>query len=376
MLSKENLPFRHDIEEICPALLDAFNAFEKALRWFDPGMLSFLREKLRPFAVRLESVERRLNLIDPKGEHPAVGQFREATSLVCEALRLFAAPVGIQESIMQMLKARRKICRAQEILYSLRGLSWRVNSYFLEEPLRGRLGELDPESPARGNVGIHHVGQDENPYVRGTFSLYVPESYDGFGAWPLVIALHGGFGHGRDFLWTWLREARGRRFLLLSPTSTGATWSLTGDDVDWDLLQRALKYTMTNWSVDAGRLLLTGISDGGTYALRCGLRQETPFTVLAPFSCTLPAFNLRHAPERRIMWVHGTLDWMFSVDLARKYAAMLKDAGAEVIFREIGNLSHTYAREAHDSVLAWFDPACALSLPEEGDAAGQSAPSA
>ena len=30
--------------------------------------------------------------------------------------------------------------------------------------------------------------------------------------WTVVtyMFLHGGFGHGRDFLWTWLREARSR----------------------------------------------------------------------------------------------------------------------------------------------------------------------
>ena len=47
-----------------------------------------------------------------------------------------------------------------------------------------------------------------------------------------VVALHGGSGSGRDFLWTWLREARGRRFLLAAPTAQGPTWSLMGPDLD------------------------------------------------------------------------------------------------------------------------------------------------
>ena len=360
MVSEERLPLGREVEEVCQRLLDAFNAFEKALRWFDPGAMSLLREKLRPFAGSLESAEGRLEQIDPEGKRSVVGQLREATVLAGESHRLCGASVGMAESIMQVMKARRKMCRAQEILYTLRRISPSVNRYFLEEPLWKRIAECDPERPLDRRVGLHHGGAHETPYARGACSLYVPETYDGLRAWPLVVALHGGFGHGRDYLWTWLREARSRRFLLLAPSSTGTTWSLTGDDADWEPLQRALNDTITNWSVDDRRILLTGMSDGGTYALRCLMRRENPFTAFALFSSVLPAFDFRYVAERRVMWVHGSLDWMFPVDLARRYAAMLGDAGADVTFREIENLSHTYPGEQNDAVLTWFDPACVL----------------
>ena len=48
----------------------------------------------------------------------------------------------------------------------------------------------------------------------------------------LIVALHGGSGHGRDFLWTWLVEARTRGAILLSPSSLDSTWSLMGRDLD------------------------------------------------------------------------------------------------------------------------------------------------
>ena len=60
----------------------------------------------------------------------------------------------------------------------------------------------------------------------------MPECYDGSRDWPLVVALHGGSGRGDEFLWTWLREVRGRRFLLLAPTSLGSTWSLDAPALD------------------------------------------------------------------------------------------------------------------------------------------------
>src|SRR5260370_15074993 len=38
----------------------------------------------------------------------------------------------------------------------------------------------------------------------------VPEYYTADRGWPLVMALHGGSGNGRGFLWSWLRDARSR----------------------------------------------------------------------------------------------------------------------------------------------------------------------
>ena len=58
-----------------------------------------------------------------------------------------------------------------------------------------------------------HVGGPAG--TRGAFSLYVPEYYDAARAWPLVVAMHGGSGNGGAFLWSWLREARTRGFILL-----------------------------------------------------------------------------------------------------------------------------------------------------------------
>ena len=46
------------------------------------------------------------------------------------------------------------------------------------------------------------------------------------------MALHGGSGHGRLFLWSWLREARARGVILVAPTAIGDTWSLMEPDMD------------------------------------------------------------------------------------------------------------------------------------------------
>src|SRR5258706_12622872 len=130
------------------------------------------------------------------------------------------------------------------------------------------------------------------------------------------MALHGGSGTGHQFLWSWLRDARSRGTILVAPTSVGSTWALTGDDVDTPNIGRILDSIRSEWAVDAARLLLTGMSDGGTFTYVSGLETGSPFTHLAPVSAAFhPLLAEMIEPARvrglPIHIVHGALDWMF-----------------------------------------------------------------
>jgi phospholipase/carboxylesterase len=52
--------------------------------------------------------------------------------------------------------------------------------------------------------------------------------------------------------------------------------------------------------------------------------------------------------------VHGALDWMFPVSIARTARRALTAAGAKVTYREIADLSHTYPRDEGSAMLDWF----------------------
>jgi phospholipase/carboxylesterase len=58
--------------------------------------------------------------------------------------------------------------------------------------------------------------------------------------------------------------------------------------------------------------------------------------------------------------VHGALDWMFPVSIARTAQRALTAAGAKVTYREIADLSHTYPRDENSGMLDWFLPQTAL----------------
>ena len=91
------------------------------------------------------------------------------------------------------------------------------------------------------------------------------------------------------------------------------------------------------------------------------LAEGAPYTALAPVSGVLhPANfalgNVQRAAGRRIYLVHGALDWLFPVGLAQGARDALSEAGAELCYREIADLSHTYPREENARILDWFDP--------------------
>jgi poly(3-hydroxybutyrate) depolymerase len=172
---------------------------------------------------------------------------------------------------MGLYRALRRFSRVQETLYPLAPVFEPLSRWFLEPARRDddalvaslRAAALRDDDR---QVGVLHAsnGRDD----RGGFSLYVPEQSDGRRPMPLVVALHGGHGHGRDFLWAWLREARSREVLVLSPTSRDRTWSIMGgDDVDVEPLRQMVASVAERYPVDSTRVLLTGMSDGATYAL-------------------------------------------------------------------------------------------------------------
>ncbi|MDX2169892.1 MAG: phospholipase [Deltaproteobacteria bacterium] len=358
-------PFLAALSELGPALLSAIAAFEEVRRRLDPPRIPGLREAMQPVAARLTAARDAFRAAPPPdGLRDLAAQLLRSADAAARMGELFCADALPHEAIPRVLGAMHEHCDAQAQLYPLRKALPPVNTFFLEPAVRARVAALDPDPRQDPPTGV--ITARSTSGARGGFSLYVPEYYDAGRAWPLVVALHGGSGNGDDFLWTWLIEARSRGCLLLSPTSLGSTWSLMGDDIDAAALRQMVAYVRQHWHVDADCILLTGLSDGATYTLLCGLQDDTPFTHLAPVSGVLhPANlvngNLDRAAGRRIYLVHGALDWMFPIATARLAHHTLQQAGADIVFHEIADLSHTYPREQNGPILEWMDPRLALS---------------
>ncbi len=348
------------LAQLSGAALAVLQGLETVWRKLHPPLVPALRSALAPAAERLDEAGLRFGeLAAPEGLEAFHTQLGSGAERVLEAARLFCDACPPAERVARTLEGMRRHAAAQEALYPLRGALPPLGCFFAEPAWHGRLAELDPEPPDGVSVGLHRTGSGEETDARGGFSLYVPERYDARAPRPLVVALHGGSGRGRDFLWTWLREARSRNLLLLAPTSLGATWSLENPPLDAANLCAMLEHVCDGWRVDRERILLTGLSDGASFTLLAGLAEDAPYTALAPISGVLSplAFalgNLERARGRRIYLVHGALDWVFPVGLARAARDALREAGADLVYREIDDLSHTYPREENAQILEWF----------------------
>ena len=284
-------------------------------------------------------------------------QFGLAADLALQACTEFREAAGSPDGRFGASRALRHLTRATEALYPLATALPTVSRWFLNPPqqddaaLLARLGQPMPDT------GVIHANNDRG--TRGGFSVYVPEDYDPATPAPLVMALHGGAGHGRLFLWSWIREARGRGFIVVAPTATGDTWSLMEPETDTGHLDRVLSWVRSRWAIDPTRMLLTGMSDGGTFTLLSGLAEGSPFTHLAPVAASFhPLLLAVTGPDRigglPMYLVHGALDWMFPVTVGRTASRALAAAGARVTYREIADLSHTYPAEENERIIDWL----------------------
>jgi phospholipase/carboxylesterase len=346
-----------DIVAVLPPLLQSLESLGFIARHLNPPDFDRVMEAAGAPDQALRAVRPRL--ADWPEEFAGIKTSLEAAADA--ALAAFDGLRAVQHGngdLVAVFRALRYAPRAQEALYPLAAKLPPVSSFFVDPALRedadllARLAE-----PANENTGILH---DHNePGSRGGFSLYVPEYYTPDRAWPLVMALHGGSGNGRGFLWSWLRDARSHGAILVAPTATGGTWALMGEDTDTPNLARILSSVQARWNVDPTKLLLTGMSDGGTFCYVTGLERASPFTHLAPVAATFHPLMAEMADAERlralpVYLVHGKLDWMFPVLVARQTRAALSAAGADVTYRELDDLSHTYPREMNAPILNWL----------------------
>jgi phospholipase/carboxylesterase len=303
---------------------------------------------------------------------PELGRFDEIFAAgfrhTAECITLFGgfprAPAP--ERIPRILSALHHHAQAQEHFYPIRALLPAFRDYWIADrssPAAAPTGATDA-APAAPDVTPPHA-----PLLRvgagghhGGFAAYVPEQYDASRAWPLIVALHGGAGNGRDFLWTWVRDAKARGYLVVAPTAVGSTWA----EEDSHGLLQILDWLGARFHLATDRVLLTGLSDGATFTLVYGLAHRDRFRALAPLCGVFHPVNaangnLARARATPIYLVHGARDFLFPIAYAHLTRDVLLEAGADLRYRELPELSHTYPRSENGAILSWFEDRCAVA---------------
>jgi phospholipase/carboxylesterase len=349
------------IARLTPAILRALHALEFTSRHISPATL---RELIAAVAKRDDdlgpALEASRAAIWPEQLGPVRACLERSGEAAAEGIAAFLVAEEASQPMLAAYRALRDYARAAEALYPLAAHLKPVSQFFLEASARddaALVAKLAAADATREGVGSMHVGGPAG--TRGAFSLYVPEYYDSTRAWPLVVAMHGGSGNGGAFLWSWVREARTRGFIVIAPTARGSTWSLMEPEIDGPNIDRMVEQVGNDWNLDPARRLLTGMSDGGTFTYVLGLRGDCRFTHLAPIAAVFHPMMMMAADASRVRGlpihiVHGTQDWMFPPEIAQGAERALTEAGAAVVYREITDLSHTYPRDENARILDWF----------------------
>jgi phospholipase/carboxylesterase len=259
-----------------------------------------------------------------------------------------------QEWTLAFLDSLRAYCRGLYELYELRDQLPLIAAHFLMP------GAQAPVNAASGAVATGFIQRKRND-DRSDYTLYIPEDYSPDRALPLIVALHGGYGQGSEYVWTWLRPARSRGYAILAPKSSGNTWDMTVPSIDTRSVLRMFGEVTREYSIDRDRVYLSGLSDGGIFTYILGLEQSQLFRGLAPV-----AGALHHAVDRMlregrgkdtpIFVVHGVHDFIFPVTFTRQTCNLLKEIGYDLTYEELPEWGHAFPYSINERlVLPWFE---------------------
>jgi predicted peptidase len=218
------------------------------------------------------------------------------------------------------------------------------------------------------------------------YQVYVPREYRGSTSWPIILALHGGGEYGTDgLLQTDVGLARAIRrradrfpaIVVLPQSPPGGTPGFQA--LGGRIALAALDKSMSEFSGDAARVYLAGLSMGGNGAwylayhhanrfaavvVVCGFVGEftgttsgVRYPAIAPAADADPYTTIARRVSRLPIWIfHGDADPTVPVDASRWMAAALKAIGAPVQYTELPGVGHNAWDPAYGraDVLTWL----------------------
>jgi phospholipase/carboxylesterase len=327
--------------------LEAFETEFEALRF---GELGASQERLRTALDPLIPATRHgLAALEPPPERADFHRQLIAAATRCEdAAQLWLRGEGAT-FIASFVQCRQLLVQALEQLYPLRG----------QLPVLGEYFGCGAE-PAAGGTGTGLIVW-ESCADHESCALHVPDDYTEDRDWPLIVALHGASGSGREYLWTWQRLAAEHGYLVLAPKSTDITWSVLQPPVDIASVTAAIDRAAAEYRIDRQRVFLTGLSDGATFSYLLAFLAPEYFAGVAPIAGELsqvaePLLRRREGREVPLLVVHGSHDHIFPIQTVRSTSDLLRHLGYDIRFEELPDWGHAYPYRIHrELVLPWFE---------------------
>lgn len=203
--------------------------------------------------------------------------------------------------------------------------------------------QSDGQSWATRRVGIVEQEFTQGD-LKGTYALYIPESYCESRPYPLILSLAGGGGNGEEMIGDWPNAVADKGYFVACPVAGGKSWWQEGSKIALAALADAKR----KYNIDENRVYLTGYSNGGLGTDYLATRYPDLFAAAAPIAGNPvndstrdddPAMlrNLRHVPFR-IM--HGEVDPVIPVGADRVMKARLDSLGFSAEYLETKGQGH------------------------------------
>jgi poly(3-hydroxybutyrate) depolymerase len=241
-----------------------------------------------------------------------------------------------------------------------------------ESAAAGAAGGKDPFAGRTGDFKRHYTLAAANEIL--PYHVFVPSTYKGTSAFPLIVALHGlggtedSFFDGYDKQLPALAESHG--YIVAAPLGYRVDgsygWGLgtapsdpatrrTQDLSEQDVMQVLLRVRRT-YKIDDNRIYLLGHSMGAIGTWKIAPKYPDIWAAIAPFSgAGVPATleRIRTVPE---IIVHGDADPTVNVSGSRNMVAKLKELGVEHKYIEVpGGVHSDVVAPNLKAVIEFFD---------------------
>jgi hypothetical protein len=200
---------------------------------------------------------------------------------------------------------------------------------------RLRAGRTYSADVPRGVVRLTHtIDGTEFPYT-----IEVPQSYNPATKYQVRVQLHGGVGRPDAAPRNGIGQLAGAEQIYVMPTAWSAAEWWTGPQLQnlraiFDSLKRT-------YNVDENRVVLSGVSDGGTACYYFAMRETTPFAAFLPLNGALAILrnpSLRRDGElfpnnfldKPFFIVNGARDPLYPTSLVEPYIEHMIAGGVEV----------------------------------------------
>ena len=170
----------------------------------------------------------------------------------------------------------------------------------------------------------------------------MPQTYDPAKTYQLRVQLHGGVGRPDPTpRGNGIGQLAGVEQIYLLPTAWGeAEW---WTDPQLNNLRALLDSVKRTYNIDENRVVLSGVSDGGTATYYFSMRDTTPFAAFLPLNGAIPVLRntlmridgelfMNNMVNKPFFIVNGGKDPLYPTTLVEPYIQQMQKGGVELTY--------------------------------------------